>query len=268
MPAAYAHYIFGDRVLAQLPEHLRVMVDGSPRSRALYNIGVQGPDFFYFYHLYHPFNPVSSVGIQMHHSQAAPFFEQARKKLQKKFDPDLYAYVLGFITHFMLDSTCHPYILDRMKKSVATHHEIESEFDRMLMLEDAKNPFTHNPAAYCEASIENCRLIAKLFPGVTPEQVQKAIRMMKISRGILRGNWFPKRVVLYNLSRLFQVKGMVLTESVLPYCLMSNRQLHELFDKAIPQTAALIESFDQGLYDNRPLDKRFKRNYETLQRYK
>ena len=53
-------------------------------------------------------------------------------------------------------------------------------------------------------------------------------------------------MVLYNLSRLFQVKGMVLTESVLPYCLMSNRQLHELFDKAIPQTAALIESFDAG----------------------
>ena len=168
----------------------------------------------------------------------------------------------------MLDSTCHPYILDRMKKSVATHHEIESEFDRMLMLEDAKNPFTHNPAAYCDSSIYSCRVIARLFPGVAPEQIQKAIRMMKISRGILRSNWFPKRVILYNLSRLFQVKGMVLTETVLPYCLMSNRQLHQLIDQAIPKTAALIEGYDEGLYDNRPLDKRFKRNYETLQRYR
>ncbi len=268
MPAAYAHLVFGDKVLAQLPEHLRVMIDGSPRSRALYNIGVQGPDFFYFYHLYHPFNSVISLGIQMHHAQAAPFFERARKLLQMQFDPDLYAYLLGFITHFMLDSTCHPYILDRMKKSAATHHEIESEFDRMLMLQDGKDPFTHNPAAYCDASPENCRLIARLFPGITGKQVQKAIQMMKFSCGALRCRSFPKRAVLYNLSCLFQAKGMVLTESVLPRCLMSNRQLYQLVDKAVPETAALIKRYDEGLYDNRPLDRRFKRNYETLQRYR
>ena len=87
MPAAYAHYVFGDRVLSLLPEHLQVMIGGDPKCRELYNLGVQGPDFLYFYRIYIPFNPVISVGIQMHHGSAEPFFLRARKLLQKEFAP-------------------------------------------------------------------------------------------------------------------------------------------------------------------------------------
>lgn len=263
MPAAYAHYSFGDKVLDYLPEHLKVMVNGSDDCRALYNLGVQGPDFFYFYRLYMPFNPIISVGIQMHHGDAAPFFERGRALLQKEFSPQLYSYILGFLTHFMLDSTCHPYILERMKKSGATHHEIESEFDRMLMLEDAKNPFTHNPAADCDASIKSAKIIAPLFPGVSPGQIREGIIGMKMARGLVRCNWLPKRVVLYHLTKLVQLKGMVLTESVRPSCLMSNKQLHELFDAAVPETARMIENYDRLLFTGKPLCKRFHRNYET-----
>lgn len=266
MPAAYAHYSFGDKVLDYLPEHLKVMINGSDKCRALYNLGVQGPDFLYFYRLYKPFNPVISIGIQMHHSEAAPFFERGRILLQKEFSPELYSYLLGFMTHFMLDSICHPYILARMKKSAATHHEIESEFDRMLMLEDAKNPFTHNPAAYCDTSIEAAQTVVRLFPTLTAQQVREGIIGMKMARGLIRGNWLPKRVILYHLSKLVQLKGMVLTESVRPNCLMSNKQLRQLFDKAIPETAKLMEDYDEMLFTNRPLSKRFRRNYETLHR--
>ena len=267
MPAAYAHYVFGDRVLSLLPEHLQVMIGGDPKCRELYNLGVQGPDFLYFYRIYIPFNPVISVGIQMHHGSAEPFFLRARKLLQKEFDPALYSYLLGFMTHFMLDSTCHPYILDRMKRAAATHHEIESEFDRMLMLEDAKNPFTHNPAAYCDTSLDSCRVIARLFPKLTPQQIREGMRMMKFSRGLLRANWWPKRVILYNAARLFQVQGMMLTEAVRPQCIMSNKELYRLFRKAVPETAALMESYDDLLFTGKPLPERFRRNYETLRKF-
>ena len=267
MPAAYAHYVFGDRVLDHLPEHLQVMINGDPRCRELFNLGVQGPDFFYFYRVYVPFNPVISVGIRMHHESAEPFFLMARRMLQREFDPALYSYLLGFMTHFMLDSTCHPYILDRMKRAAATHHEIESEFDRMLMLEDAKNPFTHNPASYCDTSLDNCRVIARLFPGVTPRQVREGMRTMKFSRGLLRANWWPKRVILYNATRLFQLQGMVLTETVRPSCIMSNKELHRLFTEAVPETAELLERYDDLLFTHQPLPARFRRNYETLRHF-
>lgn len=268
MPAAYAHYAFGNRVLPLLPEHLKVMIEGDERCHALYNLGVQGPDFFYFYRLWLPFNPVISIGIQMHHAPAEPFFLSAREELKKDMDPALYSYICGLITHFALDSSCHPYILERMKRSGATHHEIESEFDRMLMVQDAKNPFTLNPTDYCDSSIEAAKTAARLFPQVTPQQIREAIRAMKLARGILRSNWLPKRVVLYNLTRLFQVKGMMLTESVRPNCLMSNQELYAIMEKCEPVAARLIKNFDETLYSGAPLSKRFKRNYETRQRYK
>ena len=267
MPAAYAHYVFGDRVLPLLPEHLQVMINGDPRCREMYNLGVQGPDFFYFYRIYIPFNPVISTGIRLHHESAEPFFLRARRLLRREFSVELYSYLLGFMTHFMLDSACHPYILKRMKQAPATHHEIESEFDRMLMLEDAKNPFTHNPAAYCDPSLENCRLIARLFPETSPEAVREGMRMMKAAKGLLRANWLPKRVVLYNLTKLFQVRGMMLTREVRPGCAASNRELRRLFDGALPETAALIEGYDGLLFTGRPLPARFRRNYETLRRF-
>ncbi len=264
MPAAYAHYVFGDRVLELLPEHLQVMINGDSRCRELYNLGVQGPDFLFFYRLVKPFNKVITIGIQMHHSEAAPFFDRGRKLLQKDFDPELYSYLLGFMTHFMLDSTCHPYILDRMKRSCATHHEMESEFDRLLMLQDSHDPFTHNPAAYCDTSMETAEVVARLFPMLKPQQIREGIIGMKLARGLIRCNWKPKRVVLYNLTRLVQLKGMVLTESVRPQCLLSNKQLYRMFNEAIPETAQLMAAYDKLLFTDKPLPKRMKRNYETL----
>ena len=75
-------------------------------------------------------------------------------------------------------------------------------------------------------------------------------------------------MVLYNLTRLFQVKGMMLTESVRPNCLMSNQELYAIMEKCEPVAARLIKNFDETLYSGAPLSKRFKRNYETRQRYK
>ena len=46
MPAAYTHYRFGRDVLALLPEELRSVITAH---RALYDIGLHGPDIFFFY---------------------------------------------------------------------------------------------------------------------------------------------------------------------------------------------------------------------------
>ena len=135
------------------------------------------------------------------------------------------------------------------------------------MLEDAKNPFTHNPAAYCDTSLDSCRVIARLFPKLTPQQIREGMRMMKFSRGLLRANWWPKRVILYNAARLFQVQGMMLTEAVRPQCIMSNKELYRLFRKAVPETAALMEAYDDLLFTGKPLPERFRRNYETLRKF-
>ena len=48
---------------------------------------------------------------------------------------------------------------------------------------------------------------------------------------------------------------------------MSNKELYRLFRKAVPETAALMESYDDLLFTGKPLPERFRRNYETLRKF-
>ena len=258
MPNYYAHLKFGGRVLEQLPAPL---ADTLREERAAFDLGCLGPDPLFFYHILHP-SAVRREGLRLHRQSALAVAARLRQSIEAG-TPLARGYGAGFLCHLALDSACHGYVYRQAEEGPVTHMAMEGEFDRMLMLEDAKNPFTHNPAAYCDASIKSAKIIAPLFPGVSPGQIREGIIGMKMARGLVRCNWLPKRVVLYHLTKLVQLKGMVLTESVRPSCLMSNKQLHELFDAAVPETARMIENYDRQLFTDKPLCKRFHRNYET-----
>ena len=45
MPASYAHYRFGKLLLPQLPPQVRQTIQ---RFRRMYDLGLQGPDFFFY----------------------------------------------------------------------------------------------------------------------------------------------------------------------------------------------------------------------------
>lgn len=56
------------------------------------------------------------------------------------------AYMLGFGCHYILDSTCHPYVNQVAKEGKISHTLLEKEFDRMLMYETGKNPLHFYPS--------------------------------------------------------------------------------------------------------------------------
>ena len=70
MPSTYAHYLFGERVLARLNEETAAPVRAN---RQLYDIGLHGPDVLFYYH---PLtnNKVNSIGFGMHGRHADKFF--------------------------------------------------------------------------------------------------------------------------------------------------------------------------------------------------
>ena len=61
MPSTYAHRRFGAQAAARLPEELRGVVS---RHRALYDIGLHGPDILFYYHALRS-NPISARGGAM-----------------------------------------------------------------------------------------------------------------------------------------------------------------------------------------------------------
>lgn len=137
MPSTYAHRRFGAQAAARLPEELRGIVS---RHRALYDIGLHGPDILFYYHALRS-NPISARGGAMHDQPGSAFFAAARGPLREAEDQEAaLAYLLGFICHFALDSTCHPYVEKYTREQGITHCEIETEFDNQLMREDGLDP--------------------------------------------------------------------------------------------------------------------------------
>ena len=111
MPALYAHYRFGARVSRRLDGDLKDIVK---KYHAQFVIGLQGPDLFFFYRPW-SLNRVSKYGYRLHSLSAAPFFEHGISVVKEKGrDSGEYAYLLGFLCHFILDSECHPYVEEMM----------------------------------------------------------------------------------------------------------------------------------------------------------
>ena len=97
MPASYAHYRFGKQVLPTLPADVRQCIQ---RFRRLYDMGLQGPDFFFYY------NPVmktavGGLGEHFHSQTGQVFFDHACKAASSEAAR---AYLYGLLCHYCLDS--------------------------------------------------------------------------------------------------------------------------------------------------------------------
>ena len=107
MPSTYAHRRFGANVLDHLPAPLRKKLEAH---RELYDIGLHGPDLLFYYHA-EKSTPVAALGNAMHDEPGRMFFDRARRVVHEEADREAaLAYALGFVCHFALDSTCHPYV--------------------------------------------------------------------------------------------------------------------------------------------------------------
>ena len=140
MPALYAHDRFGAKVSGRLEGELGEIVN---RYYTQFSIGLQGPDIFFFYKPYKD-NVIVRYGNHLHEISALSFFRHALSVVQRYGrDSGEYAYLMGFICHFILDSECHPYVDEMIEKTGVQHMEIEEEFEKLLLRLDYKDPFAY-----------------------------------------------------------------------------------------------------------------------------
>ena len=140
MPAFYAHKRFGAQVAKVLPADLSTIVT---KHYTAYDIGLQGPDIYFYYRPCY-INRIIKTGIGLHHAPARDFFENALRVMKKTpRDSAQYAYLMGFIAHFTLDSECHSYVNHYIEKSGVAHLEIEEEFEKKLLRLDQKDPLAY-----------------------------------------------------------------------------------------------------------------------------
>lgn len=120
----------------KLPEELQRKIEPYIE---YYNIGVHGPDILFYYHSYCK-NKVNQYGVKVHHEPAREFFKRAFRVFQAQENKnEAFAYLAGFMTHFILDSSCHPYVRKRIKETGISHTEIETDWDFEVMQRDGRN---------------------------------------------------------------------------------------------------------------------------------
>jgi len=258
MPSTYAHRCFGADVLTQLPEALQKKIEPY---RALYDIGLHGPDLLFYYKALQS-NPVNRLGNAMHEQPGTVFFERARGVIRnaKNWDAAL-VYALGYICHFALDSTCHPYVEQYVRTSGVSHCEIETEFDNALMREDGLDPIKFFTASHIKPSRERAEVIAPFYEGVTVDETLAAMKGMITVHHLLQAANPVKRWVVLTGMRVAGkyefMHGLVANPQPNPKCVQSSQKLEELYKTAVPLAVRLIEEYAE----NKPLGAEYQHTF-------
>lgn len=108
MPSIFAHYTFGAEALADFAAPMRRIVCAH---RGLFDLGLQGPDFYFF----DQFQALrgkhySKTGSALHHGSCAELLLALEGEGGRRPTSAELAYLFGLIGHFALDSTAHPAI--------------------------------------------------------------------------------------------------------------------------------------------------------------
>ncbi len=190
MPASYAHYRFGKLLLPTLPGDVRQCIQ---RFRRMYDMGLQGPDLFFYYN---PFlkNGTGELASRFHSQSGQEFFANAVKATDSEAAR---AYLYGVLAHYCLDSACHPFVNRMDAEGEAPHTALESEFDRYLMaLDGIAQPHHYDVTRFMKLTRGECMTAARFYPEITGGMVSRSLWVMKACIRFLRSGNREKREAL------------------------------------------------------------------------
>ncbi len=145
MPATITHAIFAEDIYKNLPKKYQRIISKEKTSLLMF---AQSTDPMMFYSIFSIKTPKNLLDFShtFHTTNTNLFFTNLityMKKEKSYLDPQTLAYLYGFICHFCLDSTCHPYIFyktgifNKLDKTTykynGLHNEIETYLDNVIL---------------------------------------------------------------------------------------------------------------------------------------
>ncbi|WP_152654913.1 zinc dependent phospholipase C family protein [Oceanobacillus sp. CFH 90083] len=143
MPNMWTHIFFAEDVCSSLSYD----IPDSPDRHALF-LGAQGPDPFFYYRFWPWLSNQKTgqeIGHALHTKECGSFLMHLIEKAQKQSD-EIKAYVMGFITHHLLDLHTHPYIHYRSGYQANNHQKLETIIDTKWALNTRKMELWKHPA--------------------------------------------------------------------------------------------------------------------------
>lgn len=246
MPANYAHYRFGVEVLKELPREVRCSIN---RYRDLYDVGLHGPDLFFYY------DPVmktriGALGYKFHHQTGREFFSRVCKRHRLEPSEPMRAYLYGVLAHYALDRTCHPLIHRESALDDGKHVEIETEFDRFLLVKDGKvPPQVQDLSRHMTLTPRECDCVANFYPGATAAAIRRSVgNMAAVTRLLAAPEGLPRRALrlgMDTVARSFRTYYMAAEAN--PTCAWLNESLEERYRQAKAEYPVLFRQITANL---------------------
>lgn len=256
MPATYAHYRFGQQALAGLSPELQKTAKTYSR---LYDAGLHGPDPL-FYHSILRRDQLGALASRYHRIPGKELFEGICTRLRQAPEKPDVAYLFGLLTHYCLDSLCHPLIIRLDEEGRCPHSELETEFDRFLLtLDGEQTPHTRDLGAHLHPDNGELAVMARCFPPATAAQLGRCMRNMTWATRILCGKGLLPRGVL---ERIIPIAGETARQQLMPRtpsprAKAFDEPLLQLYDQALERFPALAKQLEEHLYRRAPLGEDF-----------
>lgn len=183
MPNYITHNFFAQDIFKELPVQEKQYIE---TNQALYNVGSNGPDLFYFHGLNAFFikeSKVRDLGHLVHQKNINDFYTLALNLCIKETNTikkkQMKIYLCGHVTHWALDAYCHPYIYYRCHKgtlfSSQCHHRLEALIDTCF-LESRKLVYND------ELNKEDLSIISDIYTSISKNIYQLDISKQDIEK--------------------------------------------------------------------------------------
>lgn len=253
MPATYAHYRFGAAMLGRMPADLRRT---AKRHRRLFDVGLHGPDLFFYYRPVCP-NRITALGSKFHRQTGREFFTRVCRSLRLEPSDPGQAYLYGALCHYVLDSYCHPMILEASADGLG-HVRIETEFDRYLMELDGKES-KDNLTAHIMLTPEEWPVVSRFYPGTEARHIRDSVKGMAAIRRVLEMPDGPLRSALTKTMSAGSgaFRDMLPLPEPDPACQKRNTLLFERYEQAAKAFPDMLVQLGAHLTYNAPLGEGF-----------
>lgn len=281
MPGFTTHYIFGMKAYNDMPfTPLKHII---AKYRWLYQLGLQGPDMFFYNIPILRHRDYRNVGSYMHEHKVNAFFECCLRRIgsipSRQQQEEAISYLAGFINHYIADSICHPYVYGRIGYQVdnptSMHHgmhaHLENELDAILLWKyKKKKPSEFNQTATICLNGQEIQFISHFLAScinetyypityrnnfqVTPAMVHRSIWALRFGCRTLSDKTGKKKFGIAQIESIFVnhpvASAKMVTDSVTDYrtsCNLNHERWSNPWDPSRVSTASFVDLFHETL---------------------
>lgn len=267
MPEIYTHERLARMALPKIPPALEPAVYEQPAS---YFLGANGPDLLFFHYIWQGGNryQLLKLGGRLHQVHTAQLLCAL---LTRARTPSQRAYALGFLCHYALDSSVHPYVYAQtapggLFAGGGGHGQLELAIDSAYFTldhldadgievpPDMVSPYGLEGVARRQIAAQLSVAIGEAYDlAIPPEQFLQAMRHMEVVKQFLFRPSPAKRLVLRAAEAVIRRPGEVVSHiyaPVFPDCDFMNTTHQPWYGLDAPEVArheSVDELFQRGL---------------------